>query len=129
MSVSARWFAVAALLVLPADAQSQEAVRIDPKEAMQCAVWASMVSEEVGDADTQAAVNAAMGYFVGQYEGATGRSVIEGHDEAVIREVALDPDICWGHVQRYSPRWVEWDRMLRELGDRLANEQAAKGGQ
>ena len=119
-----RLAAAVALLAVPAHAAAQEAVRIEPKEAMQCAVWASILSEA---GETQAGLLYALSYFVGQYEGATGQSINNGHDEAAVIEVGSNPDAftptCQGHMMSFGPRMIEWGKVLNELGERVATEQ------
>ena len=122
----------AALIGLPFQATAQETIRIEPKEAMQCAVWASMMSGAVTDEQAKQALGYSLSYFVGQYEGATGKSILEGHDEAAIREVALHPDAfsttCQQHMAGFGPRMVEWGGVLNEVGARIGAEQGAQQG-
>lgn len=123
-----RWIVAVAALAVPAHASAQEAIRIEPNEAMQCAVWASALSEFVPDEETKVGLLYALSYFVGQYEGASGRSIKDGHDEALITEVARYPDAftarCQGHMAQYGARMIEWGTTLSELGQRLVAEEA-----
>jgi hypothetical protein len=92
---------------------------------MQCAVWASILSESFEDEETKTALGHTLSYFIGQYEGATGVSVTEGHDEAAVTAVALDPEaytpMCQRHMEEFSPRMIEWGTVLNDLGERLAS--------
>ncbi|MBN9506944.1 MAG: hypothetical protein J0I69_13045 [Altererythrobacter sp.] len=129
-----RWLLALAVLAVPAHVAAQDAaqdtVRLDPKESMQCAVWASALSGVVTDQDTSAGLRFALSYFVGQYEGATGRSIKDGHDEASVTEVARNPNAfsarCQEHITQFGTRMRDWGAVLNELGQRLVAEDQAK---
>jgi len=121
----------AAIAAVPGVLSAQAPVRIAPDEAMQCAVWASALSEVVEDPASKTALLYALSYFVGHYEGATGKSISEGHDEALVTAVGRNVDgfsgMCQAHMGAYGPRMVEWGSKLNELGERLSAEEAATG--
>ena len=82
-----------------------------------------MIGGSTTDPQQQAALTYALNYFMGQYEGRSGRPIIEALDEKEIVEVAENvasySQRCAAHMQNYGGRMVNWGAALTELGDRL----------
>lgn len=117
-------FASLAGLVLAAlPLSAQQPVRIDPEEARQCAIWASFLSTEMADdTETAQALLFAVNYFIGQYEGATGRSIADGDDIASALQMATNmeqvTEMCTAHMSAYGDRMIAWGDNLQAIGDR-----------
>jgi hypothetical protein len=115
--------AIAGLLLNAAPLAAQQApVRIAPEDARLCAIWASYLSGElVDDPDSQQALMMATNYFVGHFEGATGRSIAQGEDRAAAEQVVLNLEattqVCTAHMQAYSERMGQWGALLEQLGE------------
>lgn len=112
---------LAASLALASPLAAQQSVRIAPDDARQCAIWASYVSAEiVDDPETQQALMFATNYFVGHYEGATGRSIAGGDDRAAAEQLVLNLEqvtqMCSAHMEAYGLRMTDWGAALEALG-------------
>ncbi len=113
---------LAGLVLAAAPLHAQQAVRIDPEEARQCAIWASFLSTEMADdAETAQALLFAVNYFIGQYEGATGQSIAEGDDIASAMQMATNMEqitqMCTAHMGDYGGRMIAWGDRLERLGE------------
>jgi hypothetical protein len=112
---------LAASLALASPLAAQQSVRIAPDDARQCAIWASYVSAEIVDGpETQQALMFATNYFVGHYEGATGRSIAGGDDRAAAEQLVLNLEqvtqMCSAHMEAYGLRMTDWGAALEALG-------------
>jgi hypothetical protein len=125
MGRAAAFAALAGVALATSPVAAQQNARIAPDEARQCAIWASYVSAEiVDDPDTQQALMFATNYFVGHYEGATGRSIAGGDDRAAAEQLVLNLEqvtqMCSAHMEAYGLRMTAWGAALEALGQ---NEQ------
>lgn len=115
--------AIAGLLLGAMPLAAQDApVRIDPEEARRCAIWASFLAEELaGDADTQRALLFVTNYFVGQYEGATGRSIAQSGTLDVADLISQDFEqattLCTGHMETYADRMGQWGDQMEQWAE------------
>ncbi|GAA0277251.1 hypothetical protein GCM10009127_17540 [Alteraurantiacibacter aestuarii] len=118
-------FAGAALAMLPGAAMAQD-VALDPIEAKQCAVWASMFSTQFEDEETRQAFIYAVNYFVGYYEGTTGQGIGDLEDEESIAAVetrfADFSQICGAHMQGFGTRMSAWGEWLSQFGSETAQD-------
>ena len=88
-----------------------------PTENLDCAVWASVTMDTLADADAQQGFGFVMNWFIGLYEGATGRDI----DDAMVQRMANMTDaefdrigpICLDRMSAYGER-------LGRLSERLA---------
>ena len=114
--------ALALTVVAAPLAAQQSTVRIPADEARQCAIWASYLSSESQD-DPEAveALLFATNYFIGHYEGATGRSIADGQDLAAAMAIVNDLDavtqMCSEHMLAYGQRMIDWGEVLTRMGD------------
>jgi hypothetical protein len=103
-------------------AQAQSIDRIEPLVAKQCAVWAASQGSQAQDAGDTEAARAFEGisqYFVGLYEGMTGRSIDASRDEDALLRVEQDTDLglaCAGLMQRFGERMTAWGATLGSMG-------------
>ncbi len=109
-----------------AQAREQERVTITAEDARQCAIWASFLSTELADdQETAQALLFAVNYFVGVYEGKTGRSIATGDNMAAGNALAADMEgvtqRCADHMTGYGERMVAWGAVLERLGTQGAN--------
>lgn len=122
-----RFFGAAAVaLALAVPAAAQDRVEISADEARQCAIWASFLSSEMADdPETAQALLFAVNYFVGVYEGKTGRSIVIGDNMAAAEGMAENmqgvTDNCAAHMTGYGERMVAWGAVLERLGRPGAN--------
>ena len=112
-----------ALAVVPVSAVAQTSAHIDPIQAKQCAVWASVMSSQIDDAQTQQAMLFAVNYFVGHYEAATGRGIGDLDADEAMMEVASDlqtyTEICAGHMEAFGNRMISGGQFLTDMGNKL----------
>ena len=111
--------ALATLVQQPAQAQAVQV--ITAIEAKQCAVWAGFLADRSADnAEAMAAFLYAANYFVGYYEGLTGRSIDEDEDREAL--LAVDGEIdrlnrfCGNLMVGYGTRMTEWSQTLTRIG-------------
>jgi hypothetical protein len=127
-----RFIAVAAVLALPIAGPAQAQIRLEPDQAMRCAVWASIMAASSEEKESQDAFAYALHYFIGQYEGASDQSISSDFDEEAIVNVAENLEayspVCAGSMIGFGTRMQEWGRAMTELGTRLEIEEAARAG-
>ncbi|GEM_PF-2031490 len=115
-----------ALAAAPVASSAQASALIEPLEAKQCAVWASVMSSQVEDPQTQQAMLFAVNYFVGHYEGATGTGIGDLEDEQALIEVASQlpaySEICAGHMEAFGNRMISWGQFLSALGAKMEQQ-------
>lgn len=124
--------AAAAALAIPAaglaqsDSGSGNNVRMEPIEAKQCAVWASAMVAAFDDPEIEEGLLFAINYFVGYYEGATGRGIGDLADRSALREPIMDIEgfavICGSHMENFGGRMTVWGTELTQLGDQLGEK-------
>ena len=102
-----------ALLPVASLAAEEPAPAGSPTQDVQCAAWAAYVISASDDPDVKTAVGYAMTYFIGIYEGKTGKKFTEamlGEGQKVETDEAFRlavSEIC-------LPR-------MQDIGDRMAN--------
>lgn len=113
---------LASLALAASPLNAQQSALIEPSEARLCAIWASFLSSEItDDAETSQALLFAVNYFIGHYEGATGRSIAEGDDMASALQMATNmeqiTEMCTGHMANYGDRMNAWGDNLQRIGE------------
>jgi hypothetical protein len=111
--------------------QAQAPLPPEAEESLKCAIWASYYSVAFEGQEEAAAFTYAFNFFVGRYEGLTGRGIDEGVDEALVLEAAesieaLDP-ICSAHMEAYGERMVDFGEAITAIGEKLPDETPAPG--
>ena len=114
-----------ALSTASAPLAAQDRVEITAEEARQCAIWASFLSSEMGDdPETAQALLFAVNYFVGVYEGKTGRSIAIGDNMAAAEGMTADMEgvsnKCAALMTGYGERMVAWGAVLERLGEQAS---------
>jgi hypothetical protein len=103
--------------------QAQEPLSAPVRESLQCAIWASYFSVEFQDQPEGAAFAYAFNYFVGRYEGLTGRGIDQVLDEDLVKTTAEALDaltpVCAERMEAYGTRMVEWGQVLKAIGERM----------
>jgi hypothetical protein len=94
-------------------AAQQDRVSFSAEDAHQCAVWSSYLSSQMtDDPETAEALLFVTNYFVGYYEGRTGRAIAEADDIAAMIEVEGDlakvTDKCATLMVGYGERMTAW---------------------
>nr|NIS40151.1 hypothetical protein [Desulfuromonadales bacterium] len=115
---------LAALAALPvalaAPSVAAETLELSAEEARQCSFWASYLSTEIDDPEVNEALLFAINYFVGYYEGASGRSIGNDGEVDSIVEVAMDierfTELCSIQMEGFGTRMAEWGDSLDRLG-------------
>lgn len=119
---------LAALIVLasPVPLYAQTSLSPEAGEALRCSVWASYFSVAFEGEAEEAALTNALNFFVGRYEGLTGRGIDLAIDEELIVSTASDLDalttVCAARMEDYGERMLGWSRALEALADRLPEE-------
>lgn len=105
---------VAALLVIfssPAAAAAPTS-----EENLDCAVWASIVIGTSEDEAVRNGVGFVLGYFIGLYEGATGRDI----DAALeFRAAAITPEELQAINDKCAERMAVYGERMGALGQRM----------
>lgn len=101
-----------ALVASPAAAQDLGT----PAENLDCAIWAAYVAGSNEDSEVQAGFGIVLSWFIGLYEGQTGRRI----DDAMAARAAqlTDQDVA-AIGERCLPRVEAYGDRLSALGDRL----------
>lgn len=106
--------------------QVAESATPTPDDDIKCAVWAAFLIGTNDDPEVKAGYSPTMAYFLGRYEGATGKQfqeemlrVTKELDEDFNRMVALD-DVCPARMEDFGNR-------LGSLGDEMTSEGEASG--
>ncbi len=110
---------VAAAILVSTPAAAQDArIEAMAREDFQCAVWVSIIaaSPMAQDPEVQTGFNVALGFFVGRYEGLTGRGIDEDWNAQAAEQVVLDlerfADICGTRMDTFGIR-------LQNLGSEM----------
>ena len=122
MRAPVAFVSLAGLVLAASPVSAQQSVRIEPEEARLCAIWASFLSSEItDDPETSQALLFAVNYFIGHYEGVTGRSIAEGDDMASALQMATEmeqiTEMCTGHMAAYGDRMIAWGDSLQRIGE------------
>lgn len=125
--------AAAAMVAVPAVAvddavqdQVAEEAAPTPNDDIKCAVWAAFIIGTNEEEEVKAGYSPTMAYFLGRYEGATGKQFAEEMvrvtrelDEDVTKLVALD-DVCPARMADFGDR-------LSSMGGEMTSEGEASG--
>lgn len=116
-----RKFLIAAALVavVPAAAQAATA-KVNPTEDLNCAIWAANVSGNSEDPEITNGFGLIMTWFIGRWEGATGRKFEEGMTPEYI--VSITPRLdqigeqCITRMVDFGDRMSAWGSKLEKAG-------------
>ncbi len=114
--------AIALAFAGPCFAQAIE--RVEPIVAKQCAVWAAVQGSDAegrGDAESAKAFEGVSQYFVGLYEGLTGRSIDDQPDAEMLAYLDLNLEefdgLCGGLARQYGQRMTAWGATLSAMSE------------
>jgi len=106
-------FALAACMaMLPVVATAQEApsARVDARTSLDCAMWAAIHAGQTEDKEASGALTFTMTWFLGRFEGLTGKRF-----DAIVTDRDLEG---------YATRMDELNRiclpLMQDIGDRMA---------
>jgi len=113
--------ATLAALALPASLQAQTGGDEEAEVAFKCAIWASYFAAEYEGRPEATALAYALNYFVGRYEGLTGRGIDQGVDANLVMSAAANgletlTPVCTVRMEGYGTRMAEWGKALQEIG-------------
>ena len=127
---------IALLLALaaaaPAAAQSAPALSADEIDE-RCAIWASAMVATAAPEDAQASqgLGYTMTWFIGRYEGRTGRKLDESWNttavDAVVADMAGHAELCLPLMEDLGARLTSWGEAIGTYGAELDAEAAAGG--
>ena len=120
----------------PCSAQSavgdQERLAVLPTDdelSLQCAIWAAHLAYLFRGKEEEQAFNQAFSYFVGRYEGLSGRDIDQAVDEAFLIEATQRADfvtpVCAPMMRGHDERLVKWSTALEAPGAKARETQSA----
>lgn len=121
MKFVASLLAAASIAAMPLSAVAQSTSDA-AQEDLRCAAWAAMLSGELeDDPETANAFALMMTYFIGRYEGATGRDISEDMTPAFVVEVGNDmeatSELCLVKMEDLGTRMEGLGTTLMEAGE------------
>ena len=108
--------ALAVLGLAASGASAQLADNASPEQDLDCAIWASAIAGTTEDKNILVGIGPVMGYFIGRYEGQTGKDI----DEPMIaRAPQIKPEDLSALDKLCQPRMKLFGQRLVTLGNRL----------
>ncbi|MDE1468333.1 hypothetical protein [Aurantiacibacter sp. D1-12] len=117
--------ATAMAVTTPVLAQDRS-IEASATEDFQCAVWVSIIASTplAQDPEVQTGFNVALGFFVGRYEGLTGRGIDEDWNGQAAEEVVLNLErfatICGNRMDSFGGRLQRLGAEMIEYSERGA---------
>ncbi|WP_067787298.1 hypothetical protein [Paraurantiacibacter namhicola] len=113
--------AAAAILSVPA-AVSAQTPDADPQDDLKCAAWSAMIAGQMQDDEKTAnAFGLAMTYFIGRYEGATGRDIAKDLTPEIVMDAAgnmeATTEFCAARMESLGRRMEGLGTALKAAGD------------
>jgi hypothetical protein len=113
-----RKLAIAALaLTVTAPAIAADA-NSSAEDDLRCAIWAGHVAGSTDDEKTKQGVGFILTYFIGRYEGASGRRFEDGatvdYVASVVPQLGSLQETCKVRMQSFGQRLIAWGEHLQK---------------